>query len=41
VPKKGKAVILLSTDHHDNKTESGEKKKPQIILDYNKHKGNK
>lgn len=39
VPKKNKSVILVSTKHHypqiDNINE-----KPQIIVDYNKLKGN-
>jgi len=40
VPKKKKAVVLLSTEHHD-KTCAGKKDdyKPQMILDYNKTKG--
>jgi len=39
--KKHKAVILLSTYHHENKIIENEKnqKKPEIILDYNKNKG--
>jgi hypothetical protein len=38
VPKKNKAVLLLSSMHHDNNvdTETG---KPNIVLDYNKTKG--
>ncbi len=40
VTKKSKAVILLSTEHHDNKTaESSDKFKPNIILHYNQTKG--
>ena len=40
VPKKSKAVILLSTEHHDNKVaESLNKFKPNIILHYNATKG--
>ena len=41
VPKKNKAVILLSTNHHDIDISSDESRKPQIfffILDYNKGK---
>lgn len=38
VPKKNKAVILLSTNHHDIDISSEESRKPQIILDYNKGK---
>lgn len=39
-PSKGKAVLLLSTEHHDDAV-SGEatKYKPDIILQYNKTKG--
>lgn len=37
VPKKGKAVVLLSTLHHEDKTE-GDKAKPEIILHYNEKK---
>lgn len=39
VPKRGKNVVLLSTKHRAPKIGSGEKKKPQIILDYNHCKG--
>ncbi|XP_067625333.1 piggyBac transposable element-derived protein 4-like [Eurosta solidaginis] len=38
VPKKNKAVVLLSTSHYTTET-SGPKKKPLLILDYNKTKG--
>ena len=38
VPKKKKAVILISTMHHDNEIEL-HTKKPKLILDYNKLKG--
>lgn len=38
VPKKNKAVILLSTMHSDS-TVDPETGKPLIILDYNSHKG--
>lgn len=40
VPKKNRSVLLLSTQHSDLNV-SGEETayKPQIILDYNKHKG--
>ena len=37
VPKKNKAVILLSTQHHD-KVLAGNKMKPEIILHYNQTK---
>lgn len=37
VPKKGKAVLLLSTQHHDGTTEGGDRK-PEIILYYNAKK---
>lgn len=39
VPKKNKAVILLSSMHHDAEISAEEHKKPQIILDYNSTKG--
>jgi hypothetical protein len=40
VPKRGKNVILLSTQHHDAEVhEEREDKKPEIILHYNKTKG--
>lgn len=40
VPKKNKAVVLLSTMHHDKSIDSqSPKKKPEIILQYNKTKG--
>lgn len=38
VPKPRKAVMLLSTMHHDENVE-GEKRKPEIIHFYNKTKG--
>jgi hypothetical protein len=38
VPKKNKAVILVSTHHHNNAIDI-ETKKPQMIIDYNKLKG--
>ncbi|XP_050502395.1 piggyBac transposable element-derived protein 4 isoform X4 [Diabrotica virgifera virgifera] len=38
VPRKNKAVILLSTLHDDNKMDP-DTKKPQAILDYNETKG--
>jgi hypothetical protein len=38
-PKKNKAVILLSTMHHDATVSSTEGKKPEIILEYNRTKG--
>ncbi|CAK1588307.1 unnamed protein product [Parnassius mnemosyne] len=39
VPKKSKAVLLISSMHHDNKIVESEKKKPEIILYYNRTKG--
>nr|XP_047137391.1 piggyBac transposable element-derived protein 4-like [Hydra vulgaris] len=39
VPKKNKAVILLSTFHHSNDIVMDHNEKPCIILDYNKYKG--
>ena len=41
VPKKNKAVIMLSTYHHANQIAPDEinRKKPEMILDYNKYKG--
>ncbi|XP_054866815.1 piggyBac transposable element-derived protein 4-like [Amphiprion ocellaris] len=39
VPKKGKAVILLSTMHHDKAVADTPKKKPEIIIYYNRTKG--
>ena len=38
VPNKNKAVILLSSMHLDTATRGDEKKKPEIILHYNKNK---
>ncbi|XP_022160174.1 piggyBac transposable element-derived protein 4-like [Myzus persicae] len=38
VPRKNKAVILLSTMHHDSKIDV-ETRKPEIIMDYNCTKG--
>jgi len=38
VPRKNKAVILLSTMHHDSKIDV-ETRKPEIIIDYNCTKG--
>ena len=40
VPKQNKAVILVSTKHHNDKTDPFTKK-PVIIMDYNKFKGYK
>lgn len=40
VPKKNKAVILVSTKHHDSKI-NNLTNKPEIIMDYNKYKGTK
>ena len=37
--KKNKNVILLSTQHKENKISIGEKKKPELVLYYNKTKG--
>jgi hypothetical protein len=39
VPKKGHAVILLSSFHHDVSIDDERKKKPEIILYYNETKG--
>jgi hypothetical protein len=39
VPKKRKAVILLSSMHHDKDVNEQNKKKPEIILYYNSTKG--
>jgi hypothetical protein len=39
VPKKGHAVILLSSVHHDKAVNDEKKKKPEIILYYNDTKG--
>ena len=39
VPKKNKAVILLSTFHNNNEIVIDQNEKPRIILDYNKYKG--
>lgn len=39
VPKKNKAVTLLSTAHHDNVISSECHKKPEVILTYNSTKG--
>lgn len=39
VPKKNRAVILLSTMHQDSVISQEEHKKPEIILDYNATKG--
>ena len=36
--KKSKIVLLLSTMHHDNNVQEDEKRKPEMILDYNKTK---
>ncbi|XP_054639964.1 piggyBac transposable element-derived protein 4-like [Dunckerocampus dactyliophorus] len=38
-PKKGKNVLMLSTKHREAQVEDSSKKKPQIILDYNRCKG--
>ena len=35
VPKKGKAVILLSSMHHDDEIDENHSKKPAIIMHYN------
>ncbi|KAE8285601.1 hypothetical protein D5F01_LYC15266 [Larimichthys crocea] len=39
VPKKNKAVVLLSTIHNDTAVDDNMKKKPEIIQYYNKTKG--
>lgn len=39
VPKKNKAVIVLSTSHYNIDVVPEKKNKPQMILDYNKTKG--
>lgn len=39
VPKKGKAVIMLSTSHHDSQLSDRDDRKPTIIMDYNSTKG--
>lgn len=39
VPKRNKSVILLSSMHHDKATQDDGKRKPTIILEYNKTKG--
>jgi hypothetical protein len=38
VIKKNKAVILISTNHHDDNYDL-DSRKPEIIIDYNKYKG--
>lgn len=38
VPKKNRAVILLSSFHHDDEVVHQNKQKPRIVLDYNKYK---
>lgn len=39
MPKKGKAVVLLSTMHHDKAVDFDQDRKPEINLYYNKTKG--
>lgn len=39
VPKRGKNVLLLSTKHREPAVSDTEKKKPVIIIDYNRCKG--
>ena len=39
VPKKGKVVILMSSNHRDAELSNRPDKKPQIILDYISTKG--
>ncbi|CAM4802175.1 unnamed protein product [Rotaria magnacalcarata] len=39
VPKKGHAVILLSSMHHDKAVNNEQKRKPDIVLYYNDTKG--
>lgn len=38
VPKRNKVVLLASTMHHDGKKDSGEGRKPEMIIDYNRTK---
>lgn len=38
VPRRGKVVLLASTMHHDAKIDDDEKKKPEMIIDYNRNK---
>ena len=37
-PKKGRIVVLLSTEHDTAEVDNSEKAKPKIILDYNASK---
>ena len=39
VPKKGKAVILFLSLHHDASISDGQEKKSNLVLDYNSIKG--
>lgn len=39
IPKRGKNVLLISTRHWEAEVTEGEKKKPEMIMFYNKHKG--
>lgn len=39
IPKRGKNVVLVSTKHRAGEISRGKKKKPKIILDYNRCKG--
>ena len=39
IPKKGRAVILLFSMHHDASISDGEQRKLTLILDYNSNKG--
>ena len=39
VPKKNKAVVLLSTMHSSKEIREDPEKKPEIIMAYNQHKG--
>ncbi len=39
VPKKGKAVVLLSSMHDDKVVDDGVKRKPEIIQHYKRMKG--
>lgn len=41
VPKANKCVILLSTKHHKIEISKENDNKPEIILDYNRNKGEK
>lgn len=38
IPKKNTVVLLISTMHHNGKKDSGDAKKPEMIIDYNRSK---